>query len=379
MRLKVIPNEVLRPLHQLIRLPVELNDSQKITPEQFAPLTPEIKLFLAKNELVSLPPELWNLGNITVLSLRNNELTELPPSVARLRNLRELNIAGNQLEWLPWELLHLVLPQNRKLLRISLSPNPFLQPTGRSPPPTLSRLRIPSSAEECAKSIRKIRARFPLATKSDFAYEALFLRLLETRLHQAFCNTQTAQPETPEDPRPIYVASSKTTFLDFDGSILRSPMISISPRSGPDHTASLTPNSLPARNTSSAPSLFELSARICSRSPYIHQLPSLLPEDASPPVVGALRKVMESKELGMQACSVCRKHYIIPRARWIEFWFDGHGSGEQFLPFNRQACSWRCVQRLREERDDEIHACKNSVAQVEASTSFDIDGDIYES
>ncbi|KAG9976529.1 hypothetical protein KCU78_g22493, partial [Aureobasidium melanogenum] len=40
-------NETLKPLHQLIRLPVPINDDQKITVDHFAPLTPNIKLFLS--------------------------------------------------------------------------------------------------------------------------------------------------------------------------------------------------------------------------------------------------------------------------------------------------------------------------------------------
>lgn len=375
MKLKSIPNNVLRPLHQLIRLPIDMNDSQKITSEHYAPFTPQIKLFLAKNELVSLPPELWNLGNLTVLSMRNNELATLSPSINRLRNLQELNIAGNQFNWLPWELLDLLLPENRKLQRVSLSPNPFLQPLGERPPPTLSRFRVPVTARECAVKARKLRTRFPNATQSDSAYESLLLRLHETRLHQIVSRTQSgscvldvdSDEYTTDDNRPIYVASSKTTFLDFDGSKLRTPMSSFSSQpSEDDYTASLTPTSLPVKSVSAAPSLFELSARSCARSPYINQLSSLLPDDASPPVTRALERVTESKEVGLEACSVCRKSYVIPRAQWVEYWFDGHGSGEQFLPFMRSACSWKCVQRLANDRADELASVHNVATQYEA-------------
>ncbi|KAH0145704.1 hypothetical protein KCU67_g12539, partial [Aureobasidium melanogenum] len=44
MHLGRIDNETLKPLHQLIRLPVPINDDQKITVDHFAPLTPNIKL-----------------------------------------------------------------------------------------------------------------------------------------------------------------------------------------------------------------------------------------------------------------------------------------------------------------------------------------------
>ncbi|KAL1304994.1 hypothetical protein AAFC00_003898 [Neodothiora populina] len=375
MQLRSIPNEVLRPLHQLIRLPIAVDDSQKITADHYAPLTPEIKLYLAKNELTTLPSELWNLGNLTVLSLRNNELTELPPSAARLRNLKELNVAGNQLQCLPWELLSLLLADERKL-RTTLGPNPFLQPLGLRPSPMLSRFRVPNSTGECLKNLRTIRARFPTAAASDTTYEALLIRLHETRLHQIECSSQEECTDNDEpnrqtirDSQPIYVASSKTTYLDFDGSVMRSPMSSFSPRTTSNTTATLSPTPLPQKNLSSAPSLFELSARACARSPYIDQLSDLLPDDASPPVTGALDRVIKTKSLGLSTCSVCRKHYVIPRAEWIEYWFDGHGSGEQFLPFLRRACSWRCVEGLSTTRARELDAIRETVAQVGASVS----------
>lgn len=370
MRLRLIPNDVLRPLHQLIRLPIDVNDAQKITPHHYAPLTSEIKLFLAKNELVSLPSELWNLGNLAVLSLRNNELTEISPSISRLRNLQELNIAGNRLKALPWELLNLLLPTNRKLLRFSPSPNPFMQPLDKRPLSVTGRLRAQDSPAECVRNIRRIRSRFPEAVMQDCTYEAMLVRVYETRLYQII-STQAASPSTNNSTRPIYVASSKITFLDLDGSVLRSPMLPFS-RAEPTEYACLTPTPLPVTTVSAAPSLFELCARACARSPFINQLTSLLPEDASPPVTRTLDKAIRSKEIGLQSCSVCRKQYVVPRAQWVEFWFDGHGSGEQFLPFVRRTCSWKCVQRLQATRDAELVDIQNAVAQIESA----LDGDM---
>lgn len=384
MRLRTIPNEVLRPLHQLIRLPIDMNDTQKITADHYAPLTPEIKLFLAKNELVSLPTELWNLGNITVLSLRNNELTDMPPYVFRLRNLQELNIAGNQLKWLPWELLDLMTPQNRKLVQLHLSPNPFIQPLETSPSASFGRSRIPGSVRECVRAIRKLRARYPWALQSESSYEALWLRLYEARLHRAVTNAEAAGSDeatsgdyADKDARPIYVASSKTTFLDIVGSTLRSPTAS-RPRAEAAMTATLAPTPLPCSKPSAAPSLFELSARACARSPFISQLSSLLPDDASPLVVNGLKKAIESKDVGLPNCSVCRKQYVVARAQWMEFWFDGYGSGEKFLPFLRKACSWKCVQALGDARSQEEAARQEVVARVDASLQHVAEADTME-
>lgn len=384
MQLDTIPNHVLRPLHQLIRLPFDQNNTAKITDELYAPFIPEIKMFLAKNGLVSLPSELWSLANITVLSMRNNDLTYLSPSVARLHNLQELNIAGNQFRYLPWELLSLILPPDRKLQRLSLSPNPFLQPLGEQRLPLmLSRFRVPATARECALRCQKLRSRFPEAARSGSAYEALLLRLHEMHLEQMIRDSQspefpaTDSAATSNGSRPIYVASSKTIFLDFDGSLLRSPTSSFGSQSSPDedHGASLAPVQFPSSTSqpiSRAPSLFELAARSCARSPFINQLSTLLPDDASPPVVRALNAAIDTKEEGMPVCSVCGTEYVMPRARWVEYWFDGYGSGEQFLPFMRRTCSWGCVKGLVEGREVALEGVRSWCERMEG----EMDGEV---
>lgn len=347
-----------------------------MTPDHFAPLTPEIKLFLSNNELTSLPSELWNLGNIAVLSLRNNQLTELSPFVARLRKLQELNLAGNQLHSLPWELLGLLRPHDRKLLRLSVSPNPFLHPLGKPPPSMLGRMRLPSSAQECLKAIRQLQARCPVASASDYSYEGLLIRLFRYRLHDCLAELDAVQTDAADvhsvkssqgasDTRPMYVASSAAHFSDIDGSSLRSPISFSSSQPGKDYTASLAPQSLPTPHDSPAPSLFELSARACARSPFLGQLDSLLPDDPSPPVTKALKRATRSKEEGLRTCSVCKKQYLIARAEWMEYWHNGSVSSNVFLPFLRQACSWACVGRLRAERDEEIAAQGADIARAE--------------
>ncbi|KAL5513082.1 hypothetical protein ACEPAH_3480 [Sanghuangporus vaninii] len=79
----------------------------------------EIHLFLGRNNITSLPNELFNLDALVVLSLRANGLTELPPLICQLRNLRELNVANNKLRYLPSEILSL------NLRSLAVDPNPF--------------------------------------------------------------------------------------------------------------------------------------------------------------------------------------------------------------------------------------------------------------
>jgi hypothetical protein len=355
MHLGRIENETLKPLHQLIRLPVPINDAQKITDDHFAPLTPSIKLFLSKNDLQQLPSELWNLGNLAVLSLRSNFLTEISPSIGRLRNLHELNVAGNQLPFLPFELLALV---ENKLVQLSLSPNPFVQPL---PLPASTMLRnVPSKVNDCLRELQRLRKHCPDLDMTEPSYEALLHRLYASRLYTASRGTRTTS---------TYVASSSPSFFEIDGSVVRPRFRAYTAWSTPDYSASFQRPSPPSTVRSAAPSLFELSARACARSQYVGQLSTLLPEDASPPVNTAISKVIESREVGMQHCSVCSRQFLVPRAQWVDYYHVGHGSemcsqSEMFRPFVRRSCSWVCVGRLNEQRERYWEDCESHILEM---------------
>lgn len=87
-------------------------------------------LHLASNRIATLPPRLFEVSNMTVLSLRNNHLTEVPPAIRRMTRLRELHLAGNQLSWLPVEILDL-----KALEILSVFPNPLEPLPDDEPPP----------------------------------------------------------------------------------------------------------------------------------------------------------------------------------------------------------------------------------------------------
>ena len=64
-------------------------------------------LDLSFKGLNSLPPEIFELKNLTTLYIYSNQLTSLPPEIAELKNLTELYIPGNQLSSLPPEIKEL--------------------------------------------------------------------------------------------------------------------------------------------------------------------------------------------------------------------------------------------------------------------------------
>ncbi|WP_417915672.1 COR domain-containing protein [Candidatus Electronema sp. JM] len=61
-------------------------------------------LYLRRQKLTTLPPELFQLTNLTTLDLSANNLTTLPKEICQLRSLREIHLWENKLTALPQEL-----------------------------------------------------------------------------------------------------------------------------------------------------------------------------------------------------------------------------------------------------------------------------------
>ncbi|KAG1780830.1 hypothetical protein EV702DRAFT_1185446 [Suillus placidus] len=126
-----------------------------------------LQLYLFGNSIHDLPPELFKLENLTVLSLRGNQLTYIPPEICRLINLKELNISQNHLPYLPSEM------QDMKLSKLQLNPNPFLTELSFSRVPSASRdilsqrrsmIRIFSQYREAAANSSRAITVSPLTT-----------------------------------------------------------------------------------------------------------------------------------------------------------------------------------------------------------------------
>jgi internalin A len=64
-------------------------------------------LNLRKKGLATLPPELFQLTDLTALDLSCNQIAVLPPHIAKLKNLEQLNLCGNKFTVLPPELFQL--------------------------------------------------------------------------------------------------------------------------------------------------------------------------------------------------------------------------------------------------------------------------------
>jgi hypothetical protein len=362
-RLTTLPDSILRPLHHLIR-PIHDDLMQPPSEDEFGPLTPSIQLFLSGNKLTSLPRELFSLDNITVLSLRNNTLTTLPPAIGQLKNLKELNIAQNSIRYLPWEMMDLIHCQGPHR-QITTRPNPLLDPipdfTGAAPLPrprfTPSEFREHLSrwGETNGAFFEKMKQWYSEDGEEWTMQHELQLKRKLGRLREINYQQEASragvdiQNQHQCNEQLIYLASSAIRFFEVDGSPMRN-LKSVAESEEFQYQAVFDPemNAPPAAECLTAlPSLFELALRSI-QSNYNIQDHSSYPDTLPVSISNALQHAAKSTQYGNEACSVCGKQFIIARAEWMEFWFNGFPSQEALmpetiLPFLRKACSWVCA------------------------------------
>lgn len=340
--------------------------------DDFEPLRPLLQLFLQKNRLRSLPAELWNLENLTVLSLRNNKLTYIPPSIARLRHLRELNLACNRLRYLPWELLTLIggegdLGTNGPLRSVTILPNPLFRALRITQNSTEAYV-IPADNKKNTDKAQTFRENMQSTSDPANMKEAAWF----AKLHQSYADILCRQDESKPGSRvswstvrPMYISSTPVVYFDIDGSPLDRNLFPIPSRI--PHTNHALLFTLPLddghhtveSSASRVHSLFELATSLARNVSTLPQLHKLLPQDTPSTIFNALQTATTiCKEEGERQCSVCNRSYVIPRTEWIEFWHRvpvhvlsserlmASGLDELFLPFLRRGCSWGCVPRL---------------------------------
>jgi len=360
-KLGSISDVTLASLHQLIRQTFA-DHTHPPSEDEFSPLTPSIQLFLAGNHLTSLPAELFNLTNISVLSLRNNELASLPPAISRLKNLEELNIAGNRILHLPWEMLDQLDCQGDSR-RITLRPNPLVEPCDLSGPSPLPRARVQQMLKsgdlslwgDTGDAIDQLREKYKREEGSVSMRAELELRLKLGRMLriQYMQESSRAGKELKVSREElIYLASSAVRYFDADGTPVRR-LGALQAETDDAYEAVLDPtaNAPSSPSSASAPSLFELALRSTQANYNLHDFITQPNNDLnlSSTLISALRRAATNTAThGNETCSTCDKQFIIPRAEWMEYWFHGFSSQQELtpetvLPFLRKACSWGCA------------------------------------
>lgn len=357
--LTCLSDETLRPLQHLIRQSFA-DFTHPPSEEEFSPLTPSIQLFLSRNRLSVLPPELFRLTNITVLSLRNNDLAHLPSAIGRLTKLTELNIAGNGLRHLPWELLNM-LHCPGKQRQITIRPNPLREPcdfSGPSPFRTSNYTTAvkPESLGRWADTrdvVDGMRRRYEaehgkLSMRGELELRLKLGRMLRIQYLQEASRAGRELRLGREEL--IHLASSAIRYFGPDGTILRHTG---APRTETvDYSAVLDPTATipPIYGSAAAPSLFELTLRSLQTNYNLDDFLQHLPDsNISSSLAFAIRQAAANVAgNGNETCATCGKSSIIARAEWMEYWFHGFPSqqevlAESVLPFLRKACSWGCA------------------------------------
>lgn len=340
--LTTLSNATIRPLATFARIP-------PVTEGVFTRLEPKLKIFLALNQLTTLPGELFNLDRLTVLSLRGNRLRELPPGVGRLSNLKELNLSQNGLRYLPHEILELFSEKSR-LNTLHLHPNLFHEP------------QFPVSEADVEKE-EEVQYKIGLGNRTTVG-----------RRRGAICAVSPDQPRRSWHTqwKITYQARTEVRFMNIHGDLVKGPSFLVNAEaleSAHNKIPVADMNDSPEPPTSEdvlsrAPSLLEVALAACAKTPQLPFLADFLPEDAPPTLRGLLIEVAEKKESGGSKCTICSRNFIVPRTEWIEWWeiakvLESNSTAsaasplrqmenerdvlEKMVPLMRRGCSWLCV------------------------------------
>ncbi|KAJ3217007.1 cysteinyl-tRNA synthetase [Dinochytrium kinnereticum] len=128
------------------------------------------ELYLSNNELESLPREIGDLSQLTLIDIQMNRIVELPPEIWKCGNLRSLNASSNLLENLP---LPDEINQSTSIaskLRVPRSSN-------RSPYELRSDINIPLSASPSSPANSAgIASLSPLSDTSESSTKTLIIK-----------------------------------------------------------------------------------------------------------------------------------------------------------------------------------------------------------
>ena len=343
-------------------------DKYPVPEGAFKPLTPELQIFLSANRLQQIPREIFDLENLTVLSLRNNLLTEVSPAIRHCTGLKELNVASNQLQWLPFDILTLLLNPHLRLKTLRSRPNLFVQPCG---PPRISHLGQSASHLDSADWLKQhLRDLQDQENKTQdhasILHAEWLLHLVSTERFRKYTLRRTAILGEPHDDEqvpnhPIYLAMTSAAYFHSDGIFV--PGKIEAPPSSISHIVPVDDDQEDSSHhegtqCQGAPSLFELSLRACAASGQLPEIFSMSPDDETPePVLNGLHAA-ENAVRERRLCGFCERPYVLARAEWIEYW--GYCPAptadcrpervmEYVLPFLRRVCSWGCAQGARSQ------------------------------
>ncbi|EEQ85781.1 leucine rich repeat protein [Blastomyces dermatitidis ER-3] len=321
LNLRTIPSGLLRPIAQFTKYPIisEMDKIPSVSPpncEQFfSSFEPFLCLFMTNNRLKTLPAEVFELSNLSVLSVRHNELEQIPGSIGNLTKLRELNVGGNQLSYLPFEVLQLLQKNHTHMRQLAVHPNPFVMPE--------SSIVAEWHCNVASDGVFTQRGQEERKEEGDEAISV-----------PAPLSTEIRPASAGSVPIPILIAKGIVQFFDAEGRpvavpepITNSNTSTTSSSSSPysPTLSSTSPSSSPSSSLFS-PSLRDIALRAYNRGPQISHL--IDPDTFAGPaiILDLLKHAEKVRDAGGKKCSVCARPFVITRAQWIEWWdCESHG------------------------------------------------------
>ncbi|KAI0101297.1 hypothetical protein F4814DRAFT_111487 [Daldinia grandis] len=344
----------------------------------FQPKEPSISLFLSNNPLSRAPGAIFNLENLTILTLRNTNITELPPGIGKLRNLQTLNISLTRLRSLPGELLDL-LRFPSKLEVLNIHPNPFYQPDNFESDFVIDDIWNEEKHEQSVLLQDELvrsdgrRVKFwldkqydpsvrPEVLASKRLHGSLWEIITLARTPVQFSDSRGTVVSTYKLPNPESTTADSPIYekVEYSNQVIQTEDLHLPsglPRLKRNQSTSIC-------NQSRVPSLLELALQSCLRSGQLRELPSYLPSNAPPHFTELLYRLADRSEQNANSgglpCSVCGRRVAVPLTEWIEWWeisrlnidekakdmfVDPVGSGdkERAVPFAMRGCSWKCL------------------------------------
>ncbi|KAI9063833.1 hypothetical protein FKP32DRAFT_1626900 [Trametes sanguinea] len=160
----------------------------------------EIQMYLANNHISRLPPELFRVSSLTVLSLRSNALTSVPPQIAHLTSLQELNVSQNKLRWLPSEMLSM------RLTKLVVAGNPWIPPPAAQTDitPTSHAGQASEGDTRCRRPVSQTVVHFRTPPLTELCFRVLLAPYSpgSSLPHEAPTPSPPPAPHSHSDPAP---------------------------------------------------------------------------------------------------------------------------------------------------------------------------------
>ncbi|KAF9499657.1 hypothetical protein BDN71DRAFT_1441820 [Pleurotus eryngii] len=323
----------------------------------------EIQLFLSRNQIQTLPRQLFQVEKLTVLIIRANSLTSIPPEISKLANLRELNIANNKIRYLPSEILLLSLAQ------LHVHPNPFLPIPASLAPPISKRPFSRSRSLWGTRALMESRETERVYTKIVSGVSRKLPRVIPL---QEICLRHVFSPcrQLPSNSPPISVLQARYHLPLLEPDIWSTPSSKVRLRTPlPDHLESL----------------FEAISPGCTYGEEcIHQDPD--------PAMVPTPEEDDARITGVGTCP--SPHHLSPGSRSTPSLFIHHAE-ERFtwedtvagilvggsVPIRWRGCQWGCLDFLDSRPEISSNATSSSVideaaTEIATTASGDIVDDV---